>query len=173
MLRTCSHSSMGSMQVVMTFSHNLCKFQCHASDCSSVTSFPALSVYYQFNSPKLPLTLSFAIAFSYSITVTTQGLNRRWVQHKAKLSCCSNTLHLRQQTFELKMDLAIPWSYCLAIFILQMQYFGRFSKALGLTFPAQQRNRKTDYTVKIVFVSWSCTKYPLFMPSLMTGVKVR
>lgn len=120
MLRTCSHSSMGSMQVVMTFSHNLCKFQCHASDCSSVTSFPALSVYYQFNSPKLPLTLSFAIAFSYSITVTTQGLNRRLVQHKAKLSCCSNTLHLRQQTFELKMDLAIPWSYCLAIFILQI-----------------------------------------------------
>jgi len=105
--------------------------------------------------------------------VTTQGLNRRLVQHKAKLSCCSNTLDLRWQTFELKMDLAIPWSYCLAIFIIQMQYFGQFYKAPGLIFPTQQRNRKTDYTVNAVFVSWSCTKYPHFIPSLMTGVKVR
>lgn len=173
MLRTYSHSSMGSMQVVMTFSHNLCEVQCHASDCQSITGFPALPVYYQFNSPKLPFTLSFAIVLSYSITVTTQGLNRRLVQHKAKLSCCSNTLDLRWQTFELKMDLAIPWSYCLAIFIIQMQYFGQFYKAPGLIFPTQQRNRKTDYTVNTVFVSWSYTKYPHFIPSLMTGVKVR
>lgn len=155
MLSTHSHSSVGSMQVVMTFSHNLCKVQDHASDCQSITSFPALSVYYQFNSPKLPFTLSFAIALSYSITVTTQGLSRRLVQRKAKLSCCCNTLDLHWQTFELKMDLAICWSYCLAIFIIQMQYFGQFSKAPGLTFPTQQRNRKTDYTVNIGFVSLS------------------
>lgn len=125
--------------------------------------------------PQSSLSLSLLLfAFSYSITVTTQGLNRRLVQHKAKLSCCSNTFCtcVSPRTFELKMDLAIPWSYCLAIFILQIlvdlvdlvDILVDFLRHLVLHFLLSKGNRKTDYTVKIVFVSWNCTKYPLLCP---------
>lgn len=53
--------------------------------------FPARSVYYQFNSPKFPLTLSRLLLFSclFNYSHSDQVLNGSLVQHEAKLRCCS------------------------------------------------------------------------------------
>lgn len=130
-----------------------------------------LLVHYQFSllsqsvtglTPQNSLLLSLLLLFSLiQLEWLCSGAEWKVGATRGKIKLLSQ-YHLHLQAFELKKSLTILWSFCLTIFIVQMQYFGWFSKAPGLVFPTQQRNRQRDYIVDIVFVSWSCTKHPLF-----------
>lgn len=141
MLRTHSNSWMGSVQAIMTSSHNLCESQRCASACESITNLPALSVYYQFTSwSSLSYTFCSCL-LSYSITaaLVRAGMSVPWVTRKIKMPF---QCHLWKQAFRLKRPWPLLWT---SISITQMPQSGQLPKASGFTFPnGQNKNHKDD-----------------------------
>lgn len=133
----------------------------------------SLLVHYQFLllsqsitnlTPQSSLSLSLLLLFFF---IQLQWLRSRpeWkvdaAQGKIKL-LFQYALYLQAVPIclasELKNGLTMPWSFHLTIFIEQMQHFGLFSKAPGLIFLVQQRNRLREHIGNTV--SQSCTKQP-------------